>query len=55
MLACNVLITVIVMINTIQFRRKNKKANRGEKILEGVLILGIPYRVLIRYSVYSSY
>lgn len=34
-LACNVLITVIVVINTIHFRRENRKADRGEKILEG--------------------
>lgn len=34
-LACNILIALIVAINTIHFRRENKKADRGEKILEG--------------------
>jgi peptidoglycan/LPS O-acetylase OafA/YrhL len=34
-LACNVLIAIIVVINTIYFRRENKKADRGEKVLEG--------------------
>ncbi|GAB7364521.1 hypothetical protein MBLNU230_g5329t1 [Neophaeotheca triangularis] len=34
-LACNVLIAIIVLINTIHFRRQNKRADRGEVVLEG--------------------
>lgn len=35
-LACNVLIAIIVAINTVHFRRENKKADWGEKVvLEG--------------------
>lgn len=34
-IACNLLIVVIVVVNTVAFRRQNKKADRGEIILEG--------------------
>ncbi|KAM0723439.1 hypothetical protein Q7P37_000425 [Cladosporium fusiforme] len=34
-LACNVLIMIIVTINSIYFKRENRKADRGEKVLEG--------------------
>lgn len=34
-IACNVLIIIVVVINTIIFRSENKKADRGEKVLEG--------------------
>lgn len=34
-ITCNILIVVIVVINTIVFRRKNKQADRGEIVLEG--------------------
>lgn len=34
-LACNFVIIGIVVINTVIFRRQNKKADRGETILEG--------------------
>lgn len=34
-LACNVLIMIIVTINCIYFKRENRKADRGEKVLEG--------------------
>jgi len=34
-LACNILIIIIVIVNSVYFRRENKKADRGEKILEG--------------------
>ena len=35
MLACNVLVTVVVAVNTIHFRREDKYANWGQKVLEG--------------------
>lgn len=34
-IACNVLIIIIVVINCFYFRSENRKADRGEKILEG--------------------
>jgi len=34
-LACNVLIAVIVAINTIHFRKENRLADQGKKVLEG--------------------
>lgn len=34
-ITCNCLIIVIVCINTVYFTIQNKKAARGEKILEG--------------------
>lgn len=34
-IAVNILIIVIVIINTIIFRRQNRRADRGEVILEG--------------------
>lgn len=34
-IACNGLIVIIVFINTFIFRRQNKKADRGEVVLEG--------------------
>jgi len=34
-LGCNILIIIIVVVNSIYFRMENKKADRGEKILEG--------------------
>jgi hypothetical protein len=34
-MTCNFLIITIVVVNTIVFRRKNKRADRGEIILEG--------------------
>lgn len=34
-LACNILIIAIVSMNTIYFRRENRKADKGEKVLEG--------------------
>lgn len=34
-MACNVLIAIIVGINCWYFRRQNKRADRGEIVLEG--------------------
>jgi hypothetical protein len=34
-LACNVLIALVVCVNSWHFRRQNRKADRGEKVLEG--------------------
>lgn len=34
-LACNLLIAVVVVVNSVHFRRENAKADRGEKVLEG--------------------
>ncbi|KAH6686839.1 retrograde regulation protein 2 [Plectosphaerella plurivora] len=34
-MACNLLTLVIVLINTVYFRRCNKKADQGQKIIEG--------------------
>ena len=34
-MVCQALIIIIVVANTIYFRMENKKADRGEKILEG--------------------
>jgi hypothetical protein len=34
-IACNCLIIVIVCVNTVYFTIQNRKAARGEKILEG--------------------
>ncbi|KIV91861.1 hypothetical protein PV10_06352 [Exophiala mesophila] len=34
-IACNVLVVILVVVNSIYFRHENKKADRGEKILEG--------------------
>lgn len=34
-LACNTLVVLLVVVNTIVFRRENRKAERGEKVLEG--------------------
>lgn len=31
---CNALIIVIVVVNTVVFRRQNKRADRGEVVLE---------------------
>jgi len=34
-IACNILIILIVVINTIVFRRQNRRADNGEVVLEG--------------------
>ena len=34
-IACNILVVILVVVNSIYFRRENKKADRGEKVLEG--------------------
>jgi hypothetical protein len=34
-IACSLLVILLVGINTVYFRRENKKADRGEKVLEG--------------------
>lgn len=34
-ITCNVLVIVLVVVNSIYFRSENRKADRGEKILEG--------------------
>jgi hypothetical protein len=34
-IAANILIVLIVIINTIIFRRQNKRADRGEIVIEG--------------------
>lgn len=34
-IACNILIMLIVVVNTIVFRRQNRRADNGEVVLEG--------------------
>lgn len=34
-ITCNFLVIILVVVNSIYFRRENRKADRGEKILEG--------------------
>jgi hypothetical protein len=34
-IACNLLVIILVGINTVYFQRENRKADRGEKVLEG--------------------
>lgn len=34
-MACNVLIMVCVAVNSVYFRSENRKADRGDKVLEG--------------------
>ncbi|KAF2012737.1 MFS general substrate transporter [Aaosphaeria arxii CBS 175.79] len=34
-IACNLLVVILIGVNTVYFRRENRKADRGEKVLEG--------------------
>ncbi|GIZ47405.1 hypothetical protein CKM354_001049700 [Cercospora kikuchii] len=34
-LVCNIIIAILVCVNTVYFRSENRKAERGEKVLEG--------------------
>ena len=34
-MACNILIAICVAVNSVYFRSENRKADRGEKVLEG--------------------
>ena len=47
-LVCNSLIVLLVIVNTIVFRMENKKADRGETVLEGEK--GFRYTICVQHN-----